>query len=101
MEEEQRTGVKKDALITTGAGKAELLAICKSMGTPLGVMASSIGPGIFLCTVRDILSDEDENDMLIVFNDCIRKAPPDQYVVYLNEIAALVSITPEAGKNSR
>lgn len=93
MEDEQSRGVKK-ALITTGAGKAELLAICKSMGTPLGVMAASIGPGMFLCTVRDILSDEDENDMLIVLNDCIGKAPPGQYVVYLNEIAAVVSITP-------
>ena len=53
----------------------------------IGIWSPALGQGIFLSTIKDILRDEDEEDIVVVLSDCDLTSPrANSYVLYLNEI---------------
>ena len=73
--------------IITKSEMVEALLRSKVDGNSLGIWASSLGHGMFICTVKDILRDEDEEDIVIILNENELAAPlPNSFVLYLSEI---------------
>lgn len=59
----------------------------------VGVVAKSVREGMFLCAVREICRDEDEDDFLVILNqNVLARANGDGLTLYLSEITALCTI---------
>ena len=65
----------------------------KADGSALGIWSQTLGEGMFLCTVKDVMRDEDENDIMIVLNkDTLTTPTIDSYVLYLSEVERIYTV---------
>ena len=59
----------------------------KSGGNAIGIWSPALGQGMFMCTVKDVLRDEDENDIVIILREDELTSPrANSFVLYLSEI---------------
>jgi hypothetical protein len=53
----------------------------------IGIWASHLGTGMFLCSVKEVCTDEDEDDIMIILKETEFASPRvNTHVVYLHEI---------------
>jgi hypothetical protein len=76
-----------DCFVTSKAEILRELLRSRDEGNALGVWSSSLGPGMFLCTVKEVCTDEDEEDIMINLKEEQFTTPRmDNHVVYLHEV---------------
>ncbi|KAJ1499244.1 hypothetical protein HMI54_011969 [Coelomomyces lativittatus] len=76
-------------LITSKEDMLETLLQSRENGNVLGILSSSLGTGMFLYQVKEIWSDEDENDFIIVLKKSEFTVNTEPLVLYLNEIQSI------------
>ena len=77
-------------LATSRAEILQALIESKLRGNVVGVVATAVREGIFLCAVSEICRDEDEDDFLIILNQNVQcPTSGDGLTLYLREITAL------------
>lgn len=71
----------------------ELLA-SRENGNAIGIWAPSLGAGLYMCAVEDILDDEVEHDKVIILkeND-LNGVPLQAHVLFLQEIEKIYPFT--------
>src|SRR5688572_9804076 len=75
------------SFITTRSTMLRMLLNGRTVGNTVGIWAPALGQGMFICTVKDVLRDEDENDIVIILSEDELTSPrPNSYVLYLSEI---------------
>lgn len=80
-------------LATSRTEILQALMESKLRGNVVGVLAAPVREGIFLCVVREICRDEDEDDFLIVLNqNVLSPANGDGLTLYLSEITGLCTL---------
>lgn len=100
MDRNAENKLRKNQLITSKNEILETLLQSKNEGNILGILSSSLGTGMFLYQVKDVLSDEDENDFIIVLKRAEFTAiTTDPIVLYLNEIQSLCSFAMTSDNN--
>jgi hypothetical protein len=73
--------------VTTKAEILYELLRCRTEKNTIGIWASHLGTGMFLCSVKEVCTDEDEDDIMIIFRETEFASPHiNTHVVYLNEI---------------
>jgi hypothetical protein len=77
--------------------KEEMLAEffrSKENGYMLGIFSALLGQGIFLCHVKEVWMDEDEEDVVIVLHEnTFTGIRPDVHALYLHEIERIYAFT--------
>jgi hypothetical protein len=75
--------------------KEEMLAELfrsKESGCVLGILSVVLGQGIFLCHVKEVWMDEDEEDVVVLFHEnAFTGVCPDVHTLYLHEIERIYS----------
>lgn len=80
-------------LITSRSAILKELLRSKADGSALGIWSQTLGEGMFLCTVKDVVRDEDENDIMVMFHDNAFTTPRiNSYVLYLSEIERIYTV---------
>lgn len=65
---------------------AELMA-SRENGNVIGIWASSLGPGLHMCAVENIMDDDVEHDKVIILKDNdLNGVPLQAHVLFLQEI---------------
>ncbi len=78
--------------ITAKAAILRELLKSRSEGTTLGIWSTALGTGMFLCTVNEVCTDEDEEDIMIMLKENEFTSPHvNTHVVYLCEIDRVFS----------
>ena len=67
----------------------------RETGFVLGVFSKRMGTGLFLCNVKDVLMDEDEEDVIVLLNEQVTTGRSDVQVLYLNEIECIYTFSTE------
>jgi hypothetical protein len=66
----------------------------KDSGCVLGIFSAILGQGIFLCHVKEVLMDEDEEDVVILLHEnAFTGIRPDVHAMYLHEIERIYSFS--------
>lgn len=56
-------------------------------GNAIGIWASSLGPGLHMCAVENILDDDIEHDKVIILkNNDLKGVPLQAHVLFMQEI---------------
>jgi hypothetical protein len=93
-----------DCFVTSKAQILHELLRSKAEGNALGIWSASLGSGMFLCTVKEVCTDEDEEDIMIILKENELTAPRmDTHVVYLYEIERVYTFktTPAKERTAR
>lgn len=86
-----------NCFVTSKAEILHELLRSRAEGNALGIWSASLGPGMFLCTVKEICTDEDEEDIMIILKEDELTAPRiDNHVVYLYEIDRVYTFRSQA-----
>lgn len=76
-----------DCFVTSKAEILHELLRSRAEGNALGIWSASLGPGMSLCTVKEVCTDEDEEDIMVILKEDAFAAPRmDNHVIYLHEI---------------
>ena len=79
--------MENDCFVTSKAEILHELLRSRAEGNALGIWSASLGQGMCLCTVKEVCTDEDEEDIMIILKEDEFVAPRmDNHVVYLYEI---------------
>lgn len=73
-------------------------------GNALGIWSSTLGNGMFLCFVKEVWRDEDEEDVVVILRDNeLTGVELETHVLYLNEIERICSFSssPDLIKRSK
>ena len=63
------------------------LIFCRDNKSAVGIWSSSLGKGMFMCFVREVVMDEDEDDIVVILNeDDFTNCTFETHVLYLYEI---------------
>lgn len=69
------------------------LSKSRDLKHPLGIWSAVLGNGIFLCIVKEICTDEDEQDVVIILEENHLLVPEmNSHVIYLSEIMGVYSM---------
>jgi hypothetical protein len=80
------------SFITDRPAMLEELLKSRDHKIAVGIWSAGLGQGIFLCVVKDICTDEDEQDMVIILEENGLLAPEmNSHVIYLGEITGVYS----------
>lgn len=73
--------------LTSKAGMLGELLRSAGNGNALGIWSAALGSGMFLCMIREVWRDDDEEDMVVVLKDNeLTGAKLPTQVLYLSEI---------------
>ena len=65
----------------------EELIQSRENGNVIGIWASSLGPGLHMCAVENIMDDDVEHDKVIILKDNdVKGVPLQAHVLFLQEI---------------
>jgi hypothetical protein len=65
----------------------EELLFCRDNAGAVGIWSSSLGKGMFMCFVKEVVMDEDEDDILLILNENdMNGSNFETHVLYLYEI---------------
>jgi hypothetical protein len=79
-----------DSFVTSRAHILQELLQCRNKGYTIGIWSSHLGTGMFLCSVKEVCTDEDEDDIMIILKEAEFTSPHiNTHVVYLHEIVRL------------
>lgn len=94
MDRKARNELRKTQMITSKEEMLETLFHSRDRGYILGILSSTLGSGMFLYQVKEILSDEDENDFIIVLKKSeFTVVTAEPIVLYLNEIQIICTFS--------
>lgn len=69
-------------------------------GNAIGIWASSLGPGLHMCAVENILDDDIEHDKVIILKDNDLKGVPLQaHVLFMQEIEKVYPMKARYGED--
>jgi hypothetical protein len=86
--------------VTSKPGMLDELLRSADNGKALGIWSAALGNGMFLCMVKEVWRDEDEEDMVIILRDNeLSGVKLETHVLYLSEIERICTFTsPHIGK---
>ena len=65
----------------------EELLFCRDNAGAVGVWSHSLGKGMFMCFVKEVVMDEDEDDIVLILNEAdMNGSNFETHVLYLYEI---------------
>jgi hypothetical protein len=65
----------------------EELLFCRDNAGAVGIWSSSLGKGMFMCFVKEVVMDEDEDDIVLILNENdMNGSNFETHVLYLYEI---------------
>jgi hypothetical protein len=65
----------------------EELLFCRDNAGAVGIWSSSLGKGMFMCFVKEVVMDEDEDDIVLILNENdMMGSHFETHVLYLYEI---------------
>jgi hypothetical protein len=60
---------------------------CRDSNSAVGIWSACLGKGMFICFVKEVVADEDEDDVVVILNENDLSGPNmETHVVYLHEI---------------
>lgn len=63
------------------------LLLCRDNKSAIGIWSSSLGKGMFMCFVKEVVMDEDEDDIVVILNENdFNSSAFETHVLYLYEI---------------
>lgn len=63
------------------------LLVCRDNSSAIGIWSSSLGKGMFMCFVKEVVMDEDEDDIVVILNESdFNNSAFETHVLYLYEI---------------
>lgn len=63
------------------------LLLCRDHKSAVGIWSSSLGKGMFMCFVKEVVMDEDEDDIVVILNENdFNTSAFETHVLYLYEI---------------
>jgi hypothetical protein len=72
---------------TSRPGMLDELIRSADNGNALGIWSAALGSGMFLCMIREVWRDDDEDDMVVVLGENeLTGAKLQTHVLYLSEI---------------
>jgi sarcosine oxidase delta subunit len=65
----------------------EELLFCRENKAAIGIWSHSLGKGMFMCLVKEVVMDEDEDDIVVILNENdLHGSNVETHVLYLYEI---------------
>jgi hypothetical protein len=72
------------------------LLLCRDNKSAIGIWSSSLGKGMFMCFVKEVVMDEDEDDIVVILNESdFNSSAFETHVLYLYEIEKIFRIRVE------
>lgn len=76
-----------NSVVTSRKEMIEELLFCRECNGAVGIWSSALGKGMFMCFVKEVVVDEDEDDVVVILNENdLNGASLETHVLYLYEI---------------
>jgi hypothetical protein len=78
---------RRESLTSSRKEIIDELLKCRDNACAIGIWSSSLGKGMFLCFVKEVVMDEDEEDVVVILNENdLHGLNFETHVLYLSEI---------------
>lgn len=75
------------------------LRLCHHYKSAVGIFSSALGKGMFMCFVKEVVVDEDEDDILVILQESDSNSSSfETHVLYLYEIEKIFRFRLESGR---
>ncbi len=76
-----------NSVVTARKEIIEELLFCRENRAAIGIWSYSLGKGMFMCFVKELVMDEDEDDIVVILNENdLNGSNFETHVLYLYEI---------------
>lgn len=77
----------QDSVVTSRKEVIEELLFCRERSGAVGIWSSALGKGMFMCFVKEVVVDEDEDDVVVILNENdLNGSSLETHVLYAYEI---------------
>jgi hypothetical protein len=78
---------RRESLTSSPKEIVDELLKCRDHASAIGIWSSSLGKGMFLCFVKEVVVDQDEDDVVVILSENdFHGLNFETHVLYLSEI---------------